>query len=146
MIPETTLLAALDGVEYLLLSSPAVLAVKNDLVAYYCGGGEWDASPAAKEATRRTRIAALEAELVQLRAAGPLLPAPAADDEPRAACPHCGGTYKARGMTRHLSACPKRPARLTAAPVVEEPPPCRLTRLATSPTTRRSPRSPRSSR
>lgn len=125
-LPDALLLAELDGTQYLQLAAPVVLAtISGEVLHYYCTGEAWEASPAAQEARRRARIAALETELAELKAAAPpkrrktpVLPPPtdspapppggaptlAPAPDPSATCPHCGLQARNRtGLAVHIA-------------------------------------------
>lgn len=120
-IPNAVLLAELDGVQYLLIQAPAVLATRGEQLAYYGAGSEWDRSPAGLEAQRRREIADLRARLAELEASGPMLPPAPTVDEPMVDCPWCRKRFRAKGINIHKAKCAQRPVDQVdgPAPVVE---------------------------
>jgi hypothetical protein len=87
-LPTGVTLAELDGVTFLLVTAPAVFAVRDDQVAYYCAGAAWDASPAAVESAARAELATLRARLAALESRpAPALPLAAAPKPRRKAAP-----------------------------------------------------------
>lgn len=134
--------AELDGVAYIRLDRPVVVAVRGEAQIVYCLAEDWPASPVAQHAARVARVVELEAELAALKAQAAPLPLLASPAQPAKkaynrtappaapiACPHCDRTLKGRAALmihvrkRHPGQGFDLSAVATVAPVVEEPEP-----------------------
>lgn len=113
MFPPGVVEACVDGVEYVRLDGPVIVAVRGDAQIVYCPAAAWAESPAALHVTRIARIAAIEAELSALKAQAappPLLAAPATaprTERPWSSapipCPQCGRLCAgSRGIKMHV--------------------------------------------